>query len=182
MILVVFRAWLSGRWPVLRLVRVFRWGGAGGRPAGPWVARWPGLGGSGRGGRGRAGGFEQAHPFVLSVQAFGQVHSEVAAAVARDAGGDADEAGADGRASGFRAEGASQAAGGAGQVMADGGQGQPRGVSGEMPGWQVSERAVGAVCEHLLDDGVVSVVRLRLDLPQGPVVAHGVVPPNRDPR
>ena len=26
MILMVFRAWLSCRWPVLRLVRVFGWG------------------------------------------------------------------------------------------------------------------------------------------------------------
>src|SRR5260370_34350596 len=99
MILVVFRAWLSGRWPVLRLVRVFRWGGAGGRPAGPWVARGPGLGRSGRGGRRPARGFERAHPFLLSVPALGQELSEVAASCARDPGGDAAAGRPDGRAS-----------------------------------------------------------------------------------
>src|SRR5260370_9802886 len=54
--------------------------------------------------------------------------------------------------------------------------GDPR--SGEMPGWQVSERAVGAVCEHLLDDGVVSVVRLGLDRFGGRVADPGVVAPD----
>jgi len=91
------------------------------------------LGGSGRGSGRAAGGFEQGHPFGLAVPAFGQVHGDVAAAVAGDAGGDGDQLAADGRAAGFRAEGVGQAAGGAGQVMADGGQGQPRGVGRELP-------------------------------------------------
>jgi hypothetical protein len=38
--------------------------------------------------------------------AFGQVHGDVAAAVARDAGSDGDQLAADGRAAGFREEGA----------------------------------------------------------------------------
>ena len=65
--------------------------------------------------------------------ALGQVHGDVAAAVAGDTGSDGDQLAADGRATGFRAEAVGQAAGGAGQVMADGGQSQPGGVGGEMP-------------------------------------------------
>ena len=57
----------------------------------------------------------------------------MAAAVAGDAGGHADQLAADGRVTGFGVEGPGQAAGGAGQVMADGGQGQPGGVGGKMP-------------------------------------------------
>jgi hypothetical protein len=44
--------------------------------------------------------------------AFGQVHGDVAAAVAGDAGGDGDQLAADGRAADFGEEGAGQAAGG----------------------------------------------------------------------
>jgi hypothetical protein len=95
------------------------------------------------------------------VPAFGQVHGDVAAAVACDAGGDGDQLAADGRAAGFGEEGAGQAAGGAGQVMADGCQGQPRGVRREMPRWQVREGAAGQVREYLLDDGVVTVLAPR---------------------
>jgi hypothetical protein len=59
---------------------------------------------------------EQVHPFVLAVPARGQVHGDVAAAVAGDAGGDADQLATDGRAAGFRVDWPGQAAGGAGQV------------------------------------------------------------------
>ena len=63
-----------------------------------------GPGGSGRGDGRPAGGFEEVHPVVLAVPAVGQVHGDVAAAVADDAGGDADQVAADGRAAGLRVE------------------------------------------------------------------------------
>jgi len=67
------------------------------------------------------------------VLALGQVHGDVAAAVAGDPGSDGGQLAADGRAAGFRVEGAGQAAGGAGQVMADGRQGQPRSIGRTPP-------------------------------------------------
>jgi hypothetical protein len=68
------------------------------------------------------------------VPAVGQVHGDVAAAVAGDAGGDVDEVAADGSAAGFGAGQAGQGAGGAQQVVADGGAGEPGGVGGERAG------------------------------------------------
>jgi len=48
-----------------------------------------------------AGGFEQVHRLVLAVPVFGEMHGEVAAAVAGGAGGDADEVGAQGGVASF---------------------------------------------------------------------------------
>ena len=73
----------------------------------------------------------------------------MAAAVAGDADGHADQLAADGRVTGFGVQGPGQAAGGAGQFVADGGQGQPYGVGGEMPRRQVGEGAAGQVREDL---------------------------------
>jgi len=98
-----------------------------------------GLGWSGRGGGWAAGGFEQVEPFLAVVPVLGEVHGEVAAAVAGDASRDGDELAADGGAAGPWVEAPGQGPGGAGQVRADGGQGEPRGAGREMPGGQVSE-------------------------------------------
>ena len=49
------------------------------------------MGWSGRRGGRAAGGFEQAHPFVLAVPVCGQVEGEVAVAAPGGAGGDSDE-------------------------------------------------------------------------------------------
>jgi hypothetical protein len=80
------------------------------------------------------GGFEQVHPFLLVVPALGQVHGDVAVAVAGGAGGDVDEVGPDGGAAGFGVGEAGQRPGGAQQVVADRGQREPGGVGGEEPG------------------------------------------------
>jgi hypothetical protein len=114
---------------------------------------------------------------VLVVPALGQVHGDVAAAVAGDAGGDADEVAADGRAAGFRVERPGQRPGGAGQVVADSRAGQPRGVGGEVPRGQVGQGAVAEVGEDLLDDGVVAVMGLGLDGLERRVGEDGVVAP-----
>ena len=87
----------------------------------------------------------------------------MAAAVAGDAGGDGDQLAADGRAAGSGVERPGQRAGGAGQVVADGGQGEPGGIGREVPRRQVRERPGAQVCEDLLDDGVIAVLRLGLD-------------------
>ena len=63
----------------------------------------------------------------------GQVQRDVAAAVAGDARGDADQVAADGRAAGRCVEGSCESAGGAGQIAADGGAGDPGGVGREVP-------------------------------------------------
>jgi hypothetical protein len=81
----------------------------------------------------------------------------VAAAVAGDAGGDADQVPSDGRAAGPGVERSGQGAGGAGQVVADGGAGRPCGVGREVPRGQAGERSVAEAGEDLLDDGVVAV-------------------------
>jgi len=47
-----------------------------------------------------AGGFEQVHPVLLAVPALGQVQGDLAAAVAGDPGGYADQVPADGGAAG----------------------------------------------------------------------------------
>ena len=74
--------------------------------------------------------------------------------------------------------GAGQRAGGAGQVVADGGQGQPGGIGREVPRRQVRERPGAQVCEDLLDDGVVAVLRFGLDHLERRVGEQGVVAPD----
>ena len=86
MILLGFRVWLSCRWPVLRLVRVFGLGtgtgGLGGRAAAV-TGFWAGQAAA-------AGGPQAASNWLihagLVMPAVGQVHGDVAAAVACDAG------------------------------------------------------------------------------------------------
>ncbi len=90
-----------------------------------------GPGWSGRRGGRPAGGFEQVHPLVPAVPAFGQVQGKVAAAVAGGAGGDADQVGAQGGAAGFGVGEAGQGPGGAQQVAADGGEREPGGIGRE---------------------------------------------------
>jgi len=70
---------------------------------------------------------------VLAVPALGQVHGDVAAAMAGGAGGDVDQVTADGGAAGFVIGQAGQGPGGAQQVMRDRGAGQPGGVGREEP-------------------------------------------------
>ena len=65
------------------------------------------------------------------VPAFGQVHGDVAAAVAGGAGGDVDEVAAQRGTAGFGIGEAGQRPGGAQQVAADGGAGEPGRVGGE---------------------------------------------------
>jgi hypothetical protein len=75
---------------------------------------------------GRAGGgFEEVHPVLLAVPAFGQVQGDVAAAAEGGAGGDVDEVAAQRGAAGVGAGQAGQRSGGAQQVVRDGGAGDP---------------------------------------------------------
>src|SRR6202034_912766 len=105
-----------------------------------------------------AGGVEQAHPSGLVVPVFGQVQGDLAAAVAGDPGGDADEVAAQRGASGFGKGEAGQGPGGAQQVVAGSGAGQPGCVRGERPRGQVGQGSVGQGREHLLDLGIVTVL------------------------
>ena len=87
---------------------------SGSRLAAGWAVRRGDRSGLVRPVRGwPAGGFEQVHPLVLAVPVFGEMHGEVAAAVAGGAGGDADEVGAQGGAASFGVCEAGRAAGGA---------------------------------------------------------------------
>ena len=86
------------------------------------------LGWSGRSGGRAAGGFEQIHPLVLTVPAFGHVHGEVPAAVPGDARRDIDEVTAQGGAAGFGAGEAGQGPGGVQQVTGDSRERDPGGV------------------------------------------------------
>jgi hypothetical protein len=104
------------------------------------------------------GGFEEVEPVVLAVPLPGQVHDDVAAAVAGDPGGDGDQVAAQRGASCLAEGGAGQDAGGAEQVEADRGAGQPGGVGGERAGGQVGQRPVGEVGEDLLALGVAAVL------------------------
>jgi hypothetical protein len=87
---------LSRRWPVLRLIRIFGWrqvlAGGRGWPSGPVTG--PGVGQAGR--QAALQRLQKALPVVLAVPSFGQLQGDVAAAVAGDAGGDADQLAADG--------------------------------------------------------------------------------------
>jgi hypothetical protein len=112
---------------------------------------------------------------VRAVPAFGQVHSELAAAVPGGAGGDVDQVAAQGGAPGFTAGQAGQASGGAQQVAADRGERQPGRAGGERARWQVGERPVGPVRKDLLGLGVTAVLLLSLERLERGVGEDGVL-------
>jgi hypothetical protein len=122
-------AWPRASAAALRVIFLV-WGGWP-AAAGRWGVVTDVRGWSGRSGGWAAGGFEEVHPFLFAVPALGQVHGEVAAAMAGDAGGDVDEVTAQRGAPGFGASEAGQGSGGAQQVVADGGEGNPGRVGRE---------------------------------------------------
>jgi hypothetical protein len=88
-----------------------------------------GSGWSGRLGERAGGGFDQGHPLLLAVPAFGQVHGDVA--VAGGAGSDVDEVAAQRGTSGLGVGEAGQRPGRTQQVVSEGGAGEPGRVGGE---------------------------------------------------
>jgi hypothetical protein len=97
---------------------------------------------------------------VFAVPALGKVDDDAAPDVPGGAGGNGYQVAADGSRAGPGVAAAGEGACGPDQVVGHGCDGQPGGVGCELPGRQVSQRAVVQVGEELLDDRVAAVLLL----------------------